>query len=132
MEKQFKIGDYVTGTTNMANPSFGHEYTGEIVDFNFGDPAYGRIVGLKTATGRGTAWENSLVEAKRPRAEEYVIMLKEDGKYAPASTPRTYVSEKQALHVATDMAKKHGGVFTVFKAVAEAVLPQAEPTVTKF
>lgn len=62
----------------------------------------------------------------------YVVMLREKGAYLPSTEPKVYFTERQALHVAKAMSKKHGGTFVTFKAIGEAELPQLEPTVRKY
>lgn len=49
----------------------------------------------------------------------YIVVVEQDGKLAPAETPKTYKTKAQAEHVAKDMAKRHGGKFLVFKATFE-------------
>ena len=52
---------------------------------------------------------------------EWIIILKENGKYSPASTPRVYTTETQAKAVAASMAEKHPGKdFVILKAVGKA------------
>lgn len=63
---------------------------------------------------------------------DHVVMLYEDGKYLPASEPKVYRSDRQAMHVAKSMSKKHGGKFVAFRAIGEAELPQVEPTVKRY
>jgi hypothetical protein len=71
-------------------------------------------------------------KARYAGISDHVLMLCESGHYKPAPEPRVYSSKAQALRVAKEMAKKHGGTFVVFKAVANAVMPTTEPTVTEF
>lgn len=60
---------------------------------------------------------------------QFIICFKTDGTYAPAVKPRVFTSDKQAITVASKMAEEHGGVFVVFKAVAEAEMPKVEASV---
>lgn len=58
------------------------------------------------------------------QSKDYIIALKEGGKYKPAETPRTYSSLEQAKGVAREMAEKHRGRFVVFAVVAYVELPK--------
>ena len=61
------------------------------------------------------------VVEKAEEKGEYIIILKQHGKLAPAGTPRTYATEAQAKAVAASMAEKHAGQeFLIFKAVGKA------------
>jgi hypothetical protein len=54
-------------------------------------------------------------------ASEFVIMLcAENGNFAPSEKPKVFSSKSQAKAVAISMAKKYGGRFVVFQAVADA------------
>lgn len=50
----------------------------------------------------------------------YIVVVEQAGKLAPASTPKEYISLKQAELVAQEMAKKHKQKFFVFKAISVA------------
>lgn len=62
---------------------------------------------------------------------EYIIALKKNGKYLPATMPRTYPTESQAHAVALSMSEKHGGEFVVFKTTASFEVPPAPKAVKK-
>lgn len=54
----------------------------------------------------------------QPVTDRYIIAVEENGKFAPAKTPREFVSLEEATRVAERMTKKHGKLFYVLKAVA--------------
>jgi hypothetical protein len=55
---------------------------------------------------------------EEPFEGDYIIVVIDDGTYAPAETPRVFDSEHQALVVAEKMAKEYDAEFAVFKRVA--------------
>jgi hypothetical protein len=55
---------------------------------------------------------------------EFVIMLRQHGKYLPSPEPKTFGSKSQAMKIAEIMANKHGGRFVVFETVGDAELPE--------
>ncbi|WP_316172997.1 hypothetical protein [Bradyrhizobium sp. SZCCHNRI2049] len=69
---------------------------------------------------------------KQPDKGDYIIVLKKDDQYQPAERPRVYVTEAQAMAVASLMSKKHDGEFFVFKAVAAVYVPPVQQTVKRF
>lgn len=74
---------------------------------------------LKTADGWALDYFE-LVEAA-PVKGEFIILLNQGTKLAPATNPRSYTSEAQAKAVAAEMAEKHPGQeFLIFKAVGKA------------
>ena len=62
------------------------------------------------------------VAAPAPAAT-WVIMLRENGKLAPSTAPREFVSEAQAIKVAKKMAEENTGEFVVFKSISAAIVP---------
>lgn len=56
-----------------------------------------------------------------PEAGIFIVVVEKDGKLAPATTPKVYGTDRQAKHVADDMAKRHGGKFLVFRATYESI-----------
>jgi hypothetical protein len=83
---------------------------------------------------RSGGWMPSRFElVEQPTADEikvgkYIISLERDGELLPATKPKQYVSDAQALKVAESMAAKHGGKFIVFRAVGEFEMPTLKPT----
>jgi hypothetical protein len=103
----------------------------EVLDFVGYD-----CIKIKTPKGTTESYFTSRFRwPDKPEVDEepgtYVLILREGkGSYAPAKTPRTFVSAKQAKAAALGMAERHPGQsFVVFKAVAEAFtkpVPKAE------
>jgi hypothetical protein len=57
-------------------------------------------------------------------AGEFILIVKQNGKYKPADTPRVYPSEAQAMAVAKRMAEQNPGEdFVVFKTLAKVNVP---------
>jgi hypothetical protein len=63
-------------------------------------------------------------ESEEPESGTFIVIVEEDGKLKPATTPKTYKSHAQAKRVAAEMAERHGGKFLVFRAVLEAEMPK--------
>lgn len=130
MTIKFKAGDVVrliegySTAKSGATATVQHEYE----DYN----TYVYVTWDKTNPLRGTepdggyrAFRFELLPLPKPQHnDEHVIMLFEDGKYKPASTPKVLKSKSQAVTVADTMAKAHpGSEFVVFRAVAHAKAP---------
>jgi hypothetical protein len=62
--------------------------------------------------------------SEEPESSTFIVIVEEDGKLKPATTPKTYKSHDQAKRVAVEMAERHGGKFLVFRAVLEAEMPK--------
>jgi hypothetical protein len=62
--------------------------------------------------------------SEEPESGTFIVIVEEDGKLKPATTPKTYNSHAQAKRVAAEMAERHGGKFLVFRAVLEAEMPK--------
>jgi hypothetical protein len=62
--------------------------------------------------------------SEEPESGTFIVIVEEDGKLKPATTPKTYKSHAQAKRVAAEMAERHGGKFLVFRAVLEAEMPK--------
>lgn len=62
----------------------------------------------------------------------YIVAVEKDGRYAPATTPKEYGSEEQALAVAQSMADRHGGKFYVLQPVAFAERPLVPKAVINY
>lgn len=119
----YSISHYV-GKTNLVVLSPGDRSTEDVrLELVKAAPA---VDGNKRIMPKGAVTEVNL------NTGDYVIMLYEDGKYKPSENPKVLKSERQALHVAKSMSKQHGGTFVAFKAIADATMPQIEPTVRKF
>lgn len=71
------------------------------------------------ADGWDAAYFDKVEDA--PAKGEWIIILHDGHKLAPAHNPRTYSTEAQAKAVAASMAEKHPGqTFLIFKAVGKA------------
>lgn len=71
-------------------------------------------------------WDSSRFKLVEESKREYIVVVKQHGRFAPSAEPRVFKSERQAVAVAKSMAEKHGGEFFVFASVANAVKPKPE------
>jgi hypothetical protein len=82
---------------------------------------------LKIKSGPDHYWLDYIdveLVSEEPESGTFIVIVEEDGKLKPATTPKTYKSHAQAKHVAAEMAERHGGKFLVFRAVLEAEMPK--------
>lgn len=79
----------------------------------------------------GDDGEIELVETAAGVSPKFILITEENGKLAPALTPKVYATQAQAEKVAQEMAKKHGGKFYVFATTALVEAPKVDYTVKR-